>query len=272
MQRRDLLGAGMAAAMLSAPSNSQDTAGSNPQRAVVLVHGANHGGWCWVHVATRLRAMGYRVLTPTLTGLADRRHLRSPEISLATHIDDIANLIEWEELDAIILVAHSYGGTVVTGVCDRLRQCIARVIFIDANTPQDGQATIPGLTVELAEKITGAPLLDGYLLPPLDPIRMGIDPDDTDNIEWLNRRLTAHPLQTLTEPIKLANGGSDGMHRTFVLATPLEQLQKFAADGTLKIKADPSWRFREFLVGHDVMIIAPDETADLIHEIAIDDA
>jgi pimeloyl-ACP methyl ester carboxylesterase len=268
MQRRDLLGAGMAAAMLPASGNTQEKAGPLPDRTVVLVHGANHGGWCWVHVATRLRAMGYRVLTPTLTGLGDRQHLRSPEISLKTHIDDIANLIEWEELTDIILVAHSYGGTVVTGVCDRMRERISRVIFIDANTPQDGQATIPGLTAELAEKITGAPLLDGYLLPALDPTRMGIDPGDTVNIEWLNRRLTAHPLQTLTEPIRLTNGGSDGMHRTFVLATPLEQLQKFAADGTLKIKADPTWRFREFLVGHDVMIIAPDQTAELIHEIA----
>ena len=268
MQRRDLLGAGMAAAMISASGNTQQTTGSNPKQAVVLVHGANHGGWCWVNVASTLRAMGYRVLTPTFTGLGERQHLRSPEITLTTHIDDIANLIEWEELDNIILVAHSYGGTVVTGVCDRMRERIARVIFIDANTPLDGQPTIPGLTVELAEKITGAPLIDGYLLPPLDPTRMGIDPDDTANIDWLNRRLTPHPLQTLTEPIRLANGGSDGMHRTFVLATPIEQLQKFAAEGTLKIKADPSWRFREFLVGHDAMITAPNETADLIHEIA----
>jgi len=268
MQRRDLLGAGMASVMLSASGNTQETGGSVPGPVVVLVHGANHGGWCWVHVATRLRALGYRVFTPTLTGLGDRQHLRSPDISLTTHIDDIANLIEWEELTDIILVAHSYGGTVVTGVCDRMRDRIARVIFIDANTPRDGQPTIPGLTAELAEKITGAPLIDGYLLPALDPTRMGINPGDTVNIEWLNRRLTPHPLQTLTEPIRLTNGGSDGMHRSFVLATPIEQLQKFAAEGTLKIKADPSWRFREFLVGHDAMITAPDETAELIHEIA----
>ncbi len=268
MQRRDLLGAGMAAAMLPTSGNTQETTGSVSNRAIVLVHGANHGGWCWVHVATRLRAMGYRVLTPTLTGLADRQHLRSPEITLTTHINDIVNLIEWEELNDIILVAHSYGGTVVTGVCDRIREKIARVIFIDANTPGNGQPTIPGLTPELAEKITGAPLIDGYLLPALDPTRMGIDPGDKSNIDWLNRRLTPHPLQTLTEPIRLTRGGSDGMHRTFVLATPLEQLQKFAAEGTLKMKADPSWKFREFLVGHDVMIIAPNETADLIHEIA----
>jgi len=268
MQRRDLFGAAMASVMLSASGSAGESPESAEGPAVVLVHGANHGGWCWVNVAARLRSMSYRVFTPTLTGLGDRHHLRSRDISLTTHIDDITNLIEWEELTDIILVAHSYGGTVVTGVCDRMRERISRVIFIDANTPQDGQATIPGLTVELAEKITGAPLLEGYLLPALDPTRMGIDPGDTVNIEWLNRRLTAHPLQTLTEPIRLANGGSDGMHRTFVLATPLEQLQKFAADGTLKIKADPTWRFREFLVGHDVMIIAPDETAELIREIA----
>ena len=150
MQRRDLLGAGMATVMLSASGNTQQTGRSVPGRAVVLVHGANHGGWCWVHVAARLRTLGYNVFAPTLTGLGERFHLRSPEISLTTHIDDIANLIEWEELEDIVLVAHSYGGTIVTGVCDRMRERIARVVFIDANTPGNGQPTIPGLTAELA--------------------------------------------------------------------------------------------------------------------------
>ena len=233
----------------------------------MLVHGASHGGWCWRHVADELRNKGYRVFTPTLTGLGERQHLRSREISLETHIDDIVNVIRWEELNNVTLVAHSYGGTVITGVCDRQRDRITRVIFLDANTPSDGEPTIPGLTREVAEQVTGEPLADGYLVPALDPVRTRISPDDTANIEWLHRRLTGHPLQTLNEPIKLANGGTDGMHRSYVLLTPLDQLQGFAKAGTLRIKADPSWNYYELLVGHDAMISAPCETAELLHQI-----
>ena len=272
MNRRDLLNLGMAATVTPTPAQSglPDCAKAFDGAAVILIHGANHGGWCWRPVADRLRNMGYRVFTPTLTGLGERRHLRSPDITLTTHIDDIVNVIRYEELDRVILVAHSYGGTVMTGVCDRMKDRVSQVIFLDANAPADGQPTIPGLTPELAEKITGKPLLDGYLLPALDPARMGVSPDDTRNTEWLRRNLTEHPLQTLTEPIRFENGGTEGMHRTFILATPLDQLQKFAREGTLRIKEDRSWDYTELLVGHDAMVIAPDETADLLDQIIIE--
>jgi pimeloyl-ACP methyl ester carboxylesterase len=269
MNRRSFLFTGVTVAAVPAASESADPdcAGRGNGAAVMLIHGANHGGWCWRHVADRLSGLGYRVFTPTLTGLGERKHLRSPDITLTTHIDDIVNVIRWEELEDVTLVAHSYGGTVMTGVCDRLRERIARAIFLDANAPANGQPTIPGLTPELAEKITGAPLVEGYLLPALDPVRLGIDPDDTANIAWLKRNLTEHPIRTLTDPIELDNGGTDGMDRTFVLTTPLERLQKFARDGTLKIKADPSWQFMELLVDHDAMVTAPDQTAELIDRI-----
>ena len=214
-----------------------------------------------------MRAAGYRVFTPTLTGLGEREHLRSPDITLTTHIDDIVGVIRWEDLNEVVLVAHSYGGTVMTGVCDRLREQVTRAIFVDANAPANGQPTIPGLTPELAEKITGAPLIDEYLLPALDPARMGVAPEDTLNTEWLRRNLTAHPLQTLTEPIELINNGTDGLHRTFILTTPLDQLQPFARAGALQIKSDPTWHYRELLVGHEAMVIAPDQTANLLDEI-----
>jgi pimeloyl-ACP methyl ester carboxylesterase len=270
MNRRDLVNLGFATAVVPAHSAQPVCAPSSDGPAIILIHGANHGGWCWRPVAARLRKKGYRVFTPTLTGLGERKHLRSPDISLTTHVDDIINVIRFEELNNIILVAHSYGGTVATGVCDQMKNRISQVIFLDANVPADGQPTIPGLTPELAEKITGKPLLDGYLLPALDPSRMGIPPDDTKNTEWLRRNLTEHPLQTLTEPISLTNGGTENMHRSFILATPLDQLQKFAQAGTLKIKADPSWHYKELLVGHDAMVIAPDETAELLDKIVVE--
>jgi pimeloyl-ACP methyl ester carboxylesterase len=271
MNRRDLFNLGLAAAVTpsAAHSDQPDCAQPASGPAVILIHGASHGGWCWRPVAIRLASKGYRVFTPTLTGLGERKHLRSPDLSLTTHIDDIVNVIRFEELDEIVLVAHSYGGTVATCVCDRMKNRIAQVIFMDANVPADGQPTIPGLTPELAEKIAGKPLLDGYLLPPLDPVRMGVSPEDTENTEWLRRNLTEHPLQTLTEPVDLSNGGSENMHRTFVLTTPLDQLQEFARIGTLRMKTDPSWHFTEFLVGHDAMVIDPEGTADLLDGLVI---
>ena len=110
----------------------------------VLVHGSFHGGWCWDGVAERLRAAGHAVFAPTLTGLGERSHLLSPEVDLDTHIADIAGVIAWQDLHDIVLVGHSYGGMVTTGVCDRLSDRIAVHVCLDALVPSDGD-TVMGL-------------------------------------------------------------------------------------------------------------------------------
>jgi len=239
----------------------------NYRGTFVLVHGANHGAWCWRDVRAGLRTAGYQVFTPTLTGLGERSHQLSPDIHLQDHIDDVVNLILSEELENIVLVGHSYGGTVITGVCDALRDHINQVIFLDANTPKNGDATIPNLTPAGVERVLGEPLVDGYQVPPLPPTRLGIAPDDTANIEWLNRRLTPHPIATLSDPLQLRNGGCDDMHRTFILTTQKELLQPFALIRLEELEDDPGWDFRELLVGHDAMITAPCEVTDLLIEL-----
>jgi len=268
MHRRDLLSIGLG---LSALSSTDVLAGKdcNPVKAsanIILVHGAGHGGWCWRFVADQLRERGYRVFTPTLTGLGDRRHLRSPDVTLDTHIEDIVNLIRAEELEQVILVAHSYGGTVITGVCDRIKPRIRLAVFLDANTPGDGEPTIPGLTREFMEKMTGEPLLDGYLLPIMDPAILGIDPADTETTEWVRRQLTEQPLQTVAQPIQLETGGSDGVPRGFILTTPVKYLRDWQRAKIEAIRVDPSWEYHELLVGHDAMIIAPCETVTMLDE------
>nr|HMN83378.1 alpha/beta fold hydrolase [Burkholderiaceae bacterium] len=97
----------------------------------MLVHGAWHGGWCWRDVAAGLTAAGCRVFAPSLTGLADRRHLLAADVSLATHVQDIVGLIEVEDLERVVLVGHSYGGNVITGVADRLRERLAHCVYLD---------------------------------------------------------------------------------------------------------------------------------------------
>ena len=111
---------------------------SDARKTFVLVHGAWHGGWCWRRVADILRARGHLVYTPTLTGLADRSHLLSRDITLQTHADDIINLIKWEGLDDVCLVGHSYGGFVISLVAEAIHDKLSSFVFLDAFAPDDG--------------------------------------------------------------------------------------------------------------------------------------
>src|SRR6202046_5711451 len=91
-----------------------------PTRTFVLVHGAWHGGWCWRRVADRLTAKGHYVVAPTLSGVGERSHLPPNEINLTTQINDVVGEIKWKDLDHLVLVGHSYGGMVITGVAEQL--------------------------------------------------------------------------------------------------------------------------------------------------------
>ena len=118
MKRRIVLQAAPAALAAAAAPAAAHTAARGPSRTFVLVHGAWHGGWCWRPVADMLRAAGHRVHTPTQTGLGERAHLLSRQITLDTFVDDIANLLRFEQLDDVVLVGHSFGGIAVSGVAD----------------------------------------------------------------------------------------------------------------------------------------------------------
>src|SRR4026209_178269 len=87
---------------------------------IVIVHGAWGGAWAFKKVEASLREKGFQVYRPQLTGQGDRVHLARPDIGLSTHIDDVVNLILYEDLRDIVLVGHSYGGVVITGVADRV--------------------------------------------------------------------------------------------------------------------------------------------------------
>jgi pimeloyl-ACP methyl ester carboxylesterase len=106
----------------------------------VLVHGAWHGAWCWRRVAQRLTARGHEVFTPTLTGLAERSHLLRGDIDLDTQILDVVNVMKWQGLKDVVLVGHSYGGMVVSGVAEKMEKAIASFVMLDAFFPEDGQS------------------------------------------------------------------------------------------------------------------------------------
>ena len=109
-------------------------------RVFVLVHPAWHGAWCWKKVAPLLRKSGHDVYAPTLTGLGERRHLARADVGLDIHVSDIVNVLHYEDLRDVILVGHSSGGAVITGVTDRAPQQIAHVIYVDAFVPDHNQS------------------------------------------------------------------------------------------------------------------------------------
>lgn len=226
----------------------------------VLVHGAWHGGWCWARVARLLREAGHLVYTPSLTGLGDRAHLARPEIDLALHVQDIVGLLEMEELERVILVGASYGGMVITGVAGRVAARLARLVYLDGFVPTSGQALVDLLPPEIAAEFRAAARDhgDGWRIPPLPPARFGVtNPKDA---AWLSRHLVPQPIRTFEQPVQA--GDAARVKRTYIHSTEPEvrAFARFAA----RCKQDQAWRYHEVRTGHDAMVTAPRQIADLL--------
>jgi pimeloyl-ACP methyl ester carboxylesterase len=230
----------------------------------VLVHGAWHGSWCWARVRKALRQQGHEVFTPTLTGVGERSHLLSPQINLDTHIDDVVNLIRWEELTNVILCGHSYGGCVITGVADRIPDRIANLVYVDAFLPHHGESlhdTLPpdqrNLQVELARQHG-----DGWKVPPIPGEIFGVNPIDR---AWMDRQCTVQSIATFQQALELRATNAK-KPSTFILAEGWagSPIPKFYERAKAK-----GWKTLSVPCGHDVMLDQPRElTAILLAEIS----
>ncbi|MGZ3359941.1 MAG: alpha/beta fold hydrolase [Xanthobacteraceae bacterium] len=134
----------------------------------VVAHGAWSAAWAWKKMRPLLRADGHELWTPTYTGLGERAHLASPAIDLDTHIADVIGMLEMEDLRDVVLIAHSYGGMVATGVADRVRERIAQLVYLDAFVPRDGQNLFDLQPVEARTRMRELARTDGegWRLPP----------------------------------------------------------------------------------------------------------
>jgi pimeloyl-ACP methyl ester carboxylesterase len=221
----------------------------------VLVHGAWRGGWMWKPVRNALQASGHQVFTPTLTGVGERCHLLSREVTLETHIADVLNLIRFEELGDVVLCGHSYGGCVVTGVADRIPEKIGALVYLDAFVPDDGQSlhdTLPpedrNYQVEAAKNLG-----EGWKVPPIPAEVFNVNMQDRD---WVNSQSTPHPLACFQQGIRLTGGIKKIKNVTYILATgwgptPFPQFYE-------KAKAK-GWKTVTFNCGHDVILDRPKE-------------
>jgi pimeloyl-ACP methyl ester carboxylesterase len=136
--RRDVMVAGLGAAI--AITNSVAIKAQTARKTFLLVHGAWGGGWVWRRVSDLLEKRGYKVFAPTMTGVGERSHLLDAKVNLSTHITDIVNVIKWERIEDVVLVGHSYGGMVITGVAEAMERSIASIVFLDAFLPDNNQA------------------------------------------------------------------------------------------------------------------------------------
>lgn len=233
------------------------------QKTYVLVHGAWHGGWCWSKVADILRTQGHRVFTPTQTGLGERSHLISKEITLNTFIQDITNLIIFEDLQEVILVGHSFGGNTISGVADRMPQRIKKLIYLDAMVIHAGETPLSTLSQEIAEnRIKAAEESSQGLSLPIPPAKaMGIF--EEDQIAFIEGRLSPHPFSTFLSPLEIKKSPGNSLPLTYIFCTnPVYKPLEDSRQNAIKM----GWPIVEIATGHDAPISAPNELAKLLEQ------
>jgi pimeloyl-ACP methyl ester carboxylesterase len=231
---------------------------------IVLVHGAWHGGWGWRRLTPLLRRAGHEVYTPTMTGLGERAHLAGPGIDLETHIRDIVGVLEAEELESVMLLGHSYGGMVITGVADRVPQRIARLVYLDAFVPQNGKSLMDYVVPERATRFREEGERTGRVMPP-PPLLWGVT--DSADAAWSARHDAPHPYASMRQPVRLQNEAALArIPKAYIYCSspPTGSFDQFAA----KVRDDPAWRFFELATGHDAMVLVPERLARILLELA----
>lgn len=229
----------------------------------VLVHGAWHGSWCWKRVRKVLQSEGHEVFTPTLTGVAERSHLMSPQVTLDTHVADVVNLIRWEELTDVVLCGHSYGGCVITGVADRVPERLRALVYLDAFILDNGQSLHDVLPREVSEaqlrgtRETG----DGWRVPPISAEFFQVNLEDR---AWADSQCTPQPLATFQQRLRV-DGVFPAAKCTHILATGYEHSPFSPFHDIARARG---WKTLKVDCGHDVMLDKPAELVAMLREAA----
>jgi len=248
------------------------TAEGFPMATIVIVHGAGTGGWLWQRVRRLLQAAGHEMYTPTHTGVGERAHLAGQGIGLTTHIQDIAAVLAYEELSDVMLVGHSYGGMVISGVAGEAPERVAQLIYLDAFVPADGQAMFDFMppAMRAAWEQQAQTIGDGWKVPPLAHQTAGrVDADGLSEaeIQQLLRRRLPQSLKTYTEPVRITNPAMARLPRTFIYCTDKPAGDPFGhiAAG---IRGSANWRYHEMPTGHFPMLTMPHRLAGLLNVLA----
>ena len=242
------------AVLISVASAQATKPASATKPTIVIVHGAWGGSWAFRNVEARLRSKGFNVYRPQLTGLGERVHLTRPEIGLSTHIEDVVNTIRYEDLHNIILVGHSYGGMVITGVADRLPDRISRLVYLDAFVPSDGESvtSMAGTRGDwLKNMIKGDYIVPAWVKPDQPPPR-----DEPQ------------PLKTFTEPLSLKNKAALGLPGTYILT--VDAGKKAENDDfwpSAQRAKERGWPILQLTADHNAQWSAPEALAEMLSRV-----
>jgi pimeloyl-ACP methyl ester carboxylesterase len=233
----------------------------------VLVPGMWLGAWAWREVTTRLRAAGHDVFPLTLTGVADRAHVGGPDTDLDTHAADVVALIETEELTGVVLVGHSYAGSVVTLAADRIPERLAAVVYVDAGPLPNGTSLLDTHDDEARAGIL-AGLGDGARVAPRqwDP---GADPTllaglSTDALAQLRRRSTGHPFASINQPLVVSDAAAKVPRALITCSFPLDQVHAMIEQGHPYFAGLATAEILSLPTGHWPMLSEPRRLADLL--------
>jgi pimeloyl-ACP methyl ester carboxylesterase len=217
----------------------------------VLIPGACHGAWCFDDLTAALRSHGHRVLSCTLTGVAERAHLAHMGVNLDTHITDVLAAVAADsDTDDLVLVGHSYGGMVITGVADKIPEKVDALVYLDALVPRDGESCWQLVNDEERDWYLGVDET-GYGVPPLP---------------FFDERASAHPLASLLQRITLTGDVNRFRRRDFVYAL------EWPGDSPLRrsyerVKDDPSWHVHELDGAHNLMRDNPDDLVRILSDV-----
>jgi pimeloyl-ACP methyl ester carboxylesterase len=228
----------------------------------VLVHGAWHGAWCWRKVLPPLWSAGHRVFPVDLTGLGARQHLYRNDLVLADHVADVVATLEAEELQAAILVGHSYGGMVITGVADECPDRLAALAYVDAVVPRNGERWSSTHSAE-TQMQRRQQIKESGGIPAPDPAVFGLSGADRD---WVLRRQSLQPGGCYDSVLDFDEQRWSGLRRHFIDCTD-PALPTIAASRE-RARADPGWRVTTLQTGHDPMISAAEALVALLLGIA----
>jgi pimeloyl-ACP methyl ester carboxylesterase len=212
----------------------------------VLVPGGWHGGWYFQSFAEALRVRGHRAHAITLTGLGERRHQLRAHVNLDTHVEDVVQLLEMENLSEVILLGHSYAGMVVSGVLDRAPDRIGAAIYADAYVPEDGQSCFDLSTDLFRQQFLDNAAKDGFSV--LPPSRL-VDP-----------RVTPHPLAAFLQSMRLKNP-PPRVRRGFIYLSGWPETPFTSTYERLRMAQE--WRTFDLPVGHNIISMAFDELLEI---------
>jgi pimeloyl-ACP methyl ester carboxylesterase len=228
----------------------------------VLVPGAWLGAWCWGEVGALLREAGRDAIALSLTGVGERAHLLTPEIGLKAHVSDVVTLLRGRDLSNVVLVGHSYGGTVITAAADEIPERVGWLVYLDGAVPRDGESNDDVVGADMAVHLRDSALRvgDGWCVPPPSVSDWGLPAGVR---EWVEGRVTAHPLRCFAEPVRLRSPAATALKRAY-----LRSSQQSPLYGRLMERArQAGWRCKDLPGGHYPMLTTPRAVASALLEL-----